>query len=314
MSGISYADRRPALTAREDIMATVRVLTATSFSSDDFWGPTDAKANSIVQNNAADTVSLGFLLAYGSAALTSLTWQLTGDLNSASYSGSYTSIKAFAGAATEVANATFSPGVPVAFNTFTLDSLFDADFQRFLNPELPALRFAGADDMQGNSGNDVLRGYAGNDLLDGRAGHDTLIGGAGDDGIIGGPDIDTMIGGPGNDTFIINAGDLAAGEFIVGSEPQAAAGEVNALLVSGTNSFIGVGVLGIQALAFGAGGANVTVASLQFSSTGISNALFVLGGAGTDTITITDNAGVFDLSAWTFAGFTDGIDTITVNG
>lgn len=63
---------------------------------------------------------------------------------------------------------------------------------------------AGADTINGSTGDDLLHGYAGADTISGGAGNDTLYGDDGADTLIGGAGNDLLVGGNGTDTAVFN--------------------------------------------------------------------------------------------------------------
>ena len=83
---------------------------------------------------------------------------------------------------------------------------------------IPAV--AGADTIDGGTGDDLIFGEAGNDSLlggdgadtiEGGTGADTIRGGAGNDSLAGGQGADVVLGDAGNDTILVGQGDSVAG-------------------------------------------------------------------------------------------------------
>ena len=66
--------------------------------------------------------------------------------------------------------------------------------------------FAGADTLNGSTGNDNWNGFGGNDRLNGNGGNDTLAGGVGNDTLDGGAGNDLLNGGAGSDLLRGGAG------------------------------------------------------------------------------------------------------------
>ena len=129
---------------------------------------------------------------------------------------------------------------------------------------------AGSDALTGDSGINVLDGGAGDDLLNGAGGNDTLLGGAGNDTLIGGAGINLLDGGTGSDTADYSAQTTAVTVTLMG----AADGSATGIGFSDT-------LRGIE---------NVTGGSGNDTIVADSNANFIDGGFGTDTVSYANSA------------------------
>ena len=123
---------------------------------------------------------------------------------------------------------------------------------------------ANNDMLSGNASNNILSGGLGNDILDGSLGDDTLFGGNGDDTLIGGAGTNLLDGGTGTDTADYSA---QAGAIVV---TLAGTADGNA-----TGTGISDTLRRIENVIGGSGNDSITADS---------NANFVDGGAGTDTV------------------------------
>lgn len=205
----------------------------------------------------------------------------------------------------------------------------------------------GADTLAGSYGNDQLKGGGAADALDGGDGIDvaiysnsdvgvnvSLVSGLGFNGtaagdtltgienlsgsnygdtltgnglanvLTGGQGADSLIGNDGNDTFrYVDGADAVAGESVNGGTGT------DKLLLEGTGaiSFAGVTITSVEQLEFGAGTSVAT-----FSGTQMAAFSTVTGGAGANGLVV--NASNVNLSGITFNSWTNGVDTITING
>ena len=154
--------------------------------------------------------------------------------------------------------------------------------------------------ITGTPDNDLLVGFDGNDELQGGDGDDTLDGGAGDDILHNEGGVDSFSGGLGNDTFVLGHNETVAGEVFDGGDG------IDTLNLVGDNDLSGAQVTAIERLVFEVG-ARATLSAAQAAS-----AWSIVGSTASDAIRVT--GGSTDLSAWTFNGWQDGQDTITVVG
>ena len=116
---------------------------------------------------------------------------------------------------------------------------------------------------------------------------------------------DTLNGGSDSDTYLFAAGDVVSGESIA----DTGASGTDTISVSGTNDFTLATMSGIEALKFTAG------ATTTFNSNQLPTNLAVTGSAGTNNIIVNMSAaGTFTIAGWSFASWTAGIDTVTING
>lgn len=157
--------------------------------------------------------------------------------------------------------------------------------------------FGSADTMTGSTDDDTLIGYGGNDTINGGAGGDILAGGAGDD----------TVNGEGGDDFLGIAENTEGDAYDGGANTDTlvitgiVAGNVN---INATNAMFS----NFERIAFaplsgvGTTSIGVTFSGEQFGAGFItSTALLVIGSAVTDSLTIRDIIGDFDVSSWTFA-------------
>ena len=167
-----------------------------------------------------------------------------------------------------------------------------------------------ADVLNGDAGNDIIVTGAGGDAADGGANNDTITGGSGADTLTGGTGADTLTGGLAGDTYVIGTGHVIAGDSIVelaagtGNDILSATTDVNASLMTAA-SFDNIEVVQL------ASGVDITLTSAQVTA----EAFALTGAGGTETVTINMSSGeTLDNSNLTFATWTAGTDTITVNG
>jgi len=181
---------------------------------------------------------------------------------------------------------------------------------------------SGADTLDGAIGDDNISGGSGADVLSGGAGNDAIVGGEGSDTIDGGTGFDLLTldggdvvaGGAGSDTFVISAGsgeitlnDFARSDMLERIDLRAFASATSyaALTITtvGTDARINLGG-GRTVLIKGVTGAQLnpdnfvfagqsTVTAAQALSTDVYFGIFT---AGTDTVTGTAAANVFQLS------------------
>ncbi len=141
--------------------------------------------------------------------------------------------------------------------------------------------------------------------ITGGSGADTITGGTGADTITGGAGADTINGGDNSDIYIFNAGDVAAGEV---TNDTGASGTDTIRLGTGNVDFTAATTIsGIEALTFTA------AQTATFNASQLPTSLAVTGTTGVQAIVI-NNASSFNASAWTFPTWTNGTDTITING
>jgi Ca2+-binding RTX toxin-like protein len=154
-----------------------------------------------------------------------------------------------------------------------------------------ATLFAGADTLNGSTGddnwsglggNDGLRGNGGNDTLSGGDGNDTLDGGIGNDLLNGGAGSDLMRGGAGNDRYVVNTAsdrvvELAGGgaDTVTATATATLAVNVENLTLSGSAAIGGTGNTQANTLT-GNAAANLL--------RGLEGADRLLGNAGNDTL------------------------------
>jgi Ca2+-binding RTX toxin-like protein len=143
----------------------------------------------------------------------------------------------------------------------------------------------------------------------GSNGNDTITGSNKNDVIIGGFGNDTTKGGDGDDVFRYSATGDAGVENVDGGDGA------DALEISGGNhqfSSVGATLTSIEALRFS--GAGSTAATFRSSQVGAGAIAAVTGSAGINAIEIGLDTAVVDLTEVTFASWTAGTDTITING
>ncbi|MCK6454070.1 MAG: hypothetical protein L6R19_24915, partial [Alphaproteobacteria bacterium] len=156
---------------------------------------------------------------------------------------------------------------------------------------------AGAETLVGSTQADTIMGGLGNDFLQGLGGSDTLDGGAGND---------TMLGGTGDDVLIAEDGDFAGAGTLQGEAGT------DTLLLSGTNVFEGAFVGTIERIEYAAAG-SATFGGTQL--TNLSATPTVSGSAGVDVlIANVTGASSVSLLNFTFTGWSDGTDSIRLNG
>ena len=161
-----------------------------------------------------------------------------------------------------------------------------------------------------NTGN-ILGGTALDDFINGLAGDDSLSGSGGNDFVIGGTGRDIVSGGSGNDIIQVGAGEVVAGEAYYGGTGidtlQMSSLSPSSLVVSA--DFRSTTLSSFENLAFL--GSNLHFAYFNSSQVGpgLSSALAVNGGSGSNAIGITMNTASLNLGGWTFSnwGLNDGI-------
>jgi Ca2+-binding RTX toxin-like protein len=146
----------------------------------------------------------------------------------------------------------------------------------------------------------ILFGSSQNDKISGTAvSSDLMTGGGG---------LDTMVGGRGVDNFRYFAGS----EAVAGEIANGGLGTDNlSLFNTGAIDFSLVNISGVEGLDFVTGNSAAILRSDQIGGTAI---LSVSGSAGVDQITVNAVGQSADLSKLTFNTFTDGTDSITING
>ena len=135
-------------------MAVIRVNSTTGFNSDDLFGPTTFSFASA--STGENDLRMGFS-AYGPASTTSLWFTFGGPVSLGSFTGSYSQVTALA-SATVLATLTYATAVVAEWADST-EIFYNPKLLQFADPNLPAIRLAGVDDIQGNTGNDFLFGY-----------------------------------------------------------------------------------------------------------------------------------------------------------
>lgn len=156
----------------------------------------------------------------------------------------------------------------------------------------------GNDTLIGGSGNDRLGGFDGNDSLVGEAGNDTLLGEGDNDTLDGGLGDDSLDGGIGNDSLIGGVGnDYIFGD---GGNDELLAGDGNNGLEGGTGNDTLYAGTGNDNLDGGADNDTFTMAN------NLTSADMVIGGAGSDSLTVTARNADTDLDRVT------GVETITL--
>ena len=293
-------------------MAVVRVLTAAGFSSDDLFGPVDVIPQQIGSGGGS---VIGGFAAYGRAGVRQLSYEGSPpvtDFNA--YSGAITSIVA-SDYTNNLASVVFTNPVPVNWED-TDGWFFNHDLLRSADPNVPSIRFAGSDDMQGNDGADIFFGYGGADNLRGLDGNDRLIGGAGDDRLEGGADTDDLIGGAGDDTFVFKAAESSFTDRIFGGEGNRAIGpgEINSLLVTGAYDFTSCNISQIQKVRFAAASSSATFEAAIVRPGGLSPSLILDGANGNQAVNFNRSfGGTTNLSQFTFINW-DAADTLRLAG
>ena len=144
----------------------------------------------------------------------------------------------------------------------------------------------------------------------GGGGGDTIQGGAGDDTLTGGIGVDTLNGGAGLDAFqYFIAGEAAANETVDGGT------ETDAILLFSNQAynFTGVTITNVETLLYASFNVTTTATFLgtQFGAGKIVN---VFGSTNGTNVLIVNAASNVNLSGVTFTFWTNGTDSITVNG
>src|SRR6266446_2893462 len=142
----------------------------------------------------------------------------------------------------------------------------------------------------------------------GTSGADTITGSSGPDHIFGLAGADSLSGGNGNDEFEYNGpGHLVAGETVDGGSGTDSI-RINGIS-AGSYDFSGITLTSIEQLEYFA----PSTVTLAGSQVGTGKIAAILGDVNNANSLIVNGASV-DLSAVTFAGWTAGTDTITING
>ena len=166
------------------------------------------------------------------------------------------------------------------------------------------------DDLDGAGGADIISGGAGDDIIIGGAGADVLTGGAGADSISGDAGADTLTGGAGGDTYVYDTGDVVSGETIVEVATDTGTDVVSVVTTTDFTALTAESLDNIEQLALTSGqtatftGAQITAENFEVKGAGGTEGVVVNMGFG-ETLT---------LASLTFATFTSGTDTLTVNG
>ena len=133
------------------------------------------------------------------------------------------------------------------------------------------------------------------------------------DTITGGDGADTLVGGGGIDTFrYLSGGDADAGEVVDGG----ASTDTIRLENAGAISFAAVTITDVETLDFVSGNSTATFESNEFgkASIGFGDVVTVSGSVGVDAIVVNTVAQIADLSGLAFNNWTNGTDTVTING
>ena len=133
------------------------------------------------------------------------------------------------------------------------------------------------------------------------------------DTITGGDGADTLVGGGGIDTFrYLSGGDADAGEVVDGGTST----DTIRLENAGAIDFSGVTITDVETLDFASGNSTATFESSEFgnASIGFGDFVTVSGSAGVDAIVVNTVAQNADLSDLAFNTWTNGTDTVTING
>src|SRR5262249_7557544 len=127
--------------------------------------------------------------------------------------------------------------------------------------------------------------------------------------------VTTIVGSSQADTLVFNGN----GPVVAGSKFDGGGGsdviQVNMSIDFSSAASDGVnGFLNMEGITFG-GTSTATFSSAQFGAGKISNALTITGSSGTDALVVNmTTAGTFDMSGWSFANWSGGTDSVTVNG
>lgn len=132
------------------------------------------------------------------------------------------------------------------------------------------------------------------DRVTGTVVDDVILMGAGADTVTGGRGADLLIGGDGDDMFVFNAGDVVAGERVLGG------GGVDTLRLAGDTDMSLMRLSEIEQVAFG--GAQ----RVWFNDSVPQGPLTILGDARFNEITVRSiSSSTIDLRAWSFTGWSD---------
>ena len=224
-------------------------------------------------------------------------FSLTGDLVSASLTGTVTGISVVSGTNTikmtglslslDVLEAALASSDLATVNdlfSFVGNQLTDNDVITY-NSALGIELFGGGgnDTITGGTGADTLHGGTGNDVLNGAGGTDQLDGGIGNDTLDGGLGIDAMTGGSGDDLFILDmAADSVVENPTEGSDTVRLAYNVAVPTLIDLTSAYGGNVENVQVT--GTGLFNLTGNASANALTGNGSNNILIGNAGNDTL------------------------------
>ncbi|MES1197002.1 MAG: calcium-binding protein, partial [Pseudomonadota bacterium] len=173
-------------------------------------------------------------------------------------------------------------------------------------------------DIYGNDGHNVLNGGDGDDYVGGDTTEiigvsDTVHGGAGNDTVDGWGGADQVFGDEGDDVVEAWGSEYTAGEL---SDGGAGTDTLRLYALETVNTIdLSIGtVLNFERLEFGSFSGSLTVSTTGAQAlSGFAANTVVAGSGATDTLII-NNATTLNLSGWTVANWTAGVDTITING
>jgi Ca2+-binding RTX toxin-like protein len=226
-------------------------------------------------------------------------FSLTGDLVSASLTGTVSGISVVSGTNTikmtglslslDVLEAALASNDLATVNdlfSFVGSQLTGSDvitYNSTLGIEL--LGGAGNDTITGGTGPDTLHGGTGNDVLKGAGGNDQLTGGAGNDTLDGGAGVDTLNGGDGNDVILIgNAADHGGGEVINGGAGTDVLRFTST--TGGQTLTLAAGVTTVESVVIGtAAGVTTGTTALNVDASAAGYELSLIGNAGANTLT-----------------------------
>jgi Ca2+-binding RTX toxin-like protein len=143
-------------------------------------------------------------------------------------------------------------------------------------------------------------------FLIGSSGLDTITGSSRQDLIRGSGGADVLSGGDGDDRFIYGAGEAFAGQQVSGG-----AG-IDTLFITNIASFADIAVSGVERVQFGEDFVP-TVVTFKGTQIGTGNITQIAGSTEVDVLVVNAASDV-DLSGLTFTSWTNGADTITING
>ncbi len=217
-----------------------------------------------------------------------------------------------------------SVGSSVDLSSLTFDASWDAANKIKIDGNTGADNLVGSDNsdsIQGDAGQDTLIGGTGNDTIDGGTDADKITGGAGDDSIDGGSgddtiyvadgDADTVDGCSGTDRFEVTGDADLSGMSFTSIEEINVASPANTVTVAASEvngqsmSLLGAGAAMIKApgeqtdldlsgLNRDSHGGDLSVNMSTFGDslemdTRMSNSVHIVGGAGDDTLSYTDD-------------------------